>query len=78
VDALTKIQHIIEGTLGVGAGTVTAETRATDIREWDSLRHFVLVMELEEAFGCKFALAEVAEMDSVPKVLAAVQKRIPA
>lgn len=36
----------------------------------------LFIMEIEETFGFKFALEEIAELDSVEKILRAVQKRL--
>jgi len=78
VVAISEIPQIIAANLGVPAVHVRPESKASDFSEWDSLRHLLLVMEIEEKFGFKFALEEIARMDSVDKIVAAVQKRIAA
>ena len=71
-------KQIIAANLGVPAVNVRPESMALDFSEWDSLRRLLLVMEIEEKFGFKFALEEIASLDSVDKIVAAVQKRIAA
>ena len=44
---------------------VTDETCADDVEEWDSLRHITLISAVEKAFGMKFAMKEVLEMENV-------------
>ena len=36
--------------------TVTAETTAADIEEWDSLTHITLISEVEDAFAQRLGL----------------------
>ena len=44
---------------------VTDETCADDVEDWDSLRHITLISAVERAFGFKFAMKEVLEMENV-------------
>lgn len=44
---------------------VTDETCADDVEDWDSLRHITLISAVEKAFGMKFAMKEVLEMENV-------------
>jgi acyl carrier protein len=44
---------------------VTDETCADDVDDWDSLRHITLISAVEKAFGMKFAMKEVLEMENV-------------
>lgn len=44
---------------------VTDETCADDVEDWDSLRHITLVSAVEKAFGMKFSMREVLEMENV-------------
>ena len=39
--------------------TVTEETTAADIEDWDSLTHITLISEVEDAFGIKLSMKEV-------------------
>jgi acyl carrier protein len=78
VNNLEKIQNIVAANLGIPRTKVQPESKSSDFPEWDSLRHLVLVMDIEQAFGFKFALDEIAKLDSVEKILAAVQRRVPA
>ena len=44
---------------------VSDETCADDVEDWDSLRHITLISAVEKAFGMKFAMKEVLEMENV-------------
>lgn len=38
---------------------------AENVEGWDSLRHITLISAVEKAFGMKFAMKEVLEMENV-------------
>jgi acyl carrier protein len=78
VGTLEKIQTIVAGSLGIPRESVHAESKAEDLAGWDSLHHFMIMMEIEVAFGFKFSLQELAELDSVEKLLSAIQRRVSA
>jgi len=54
--------------------TVTAETTAADIEDWDSLTHITLISEVEDAFGIKFSMKAVLEMKNVGEMVAIIEK----
>jgi acyl carrier protein len=45
--------------------TLTRSTTARDVLAWDSLNHVRFVMEVERAFGVKFALGELQDLKNV-------------
>lgn len=45
--------------------TVTDQTTADDIEEWDSLEHINLLAAVEQAFGIKFNMGQVVSMKNV-------------
>ena len=45
--------------------TVTENTTAADIEDWDSLAHITLIAEVEDAFDIKFSMKEVTGMKNV-------------
>lgn len=53
--------------------TVTNETTANDIEDWDSLMHINLLSEIENEFGIHFQMKDVTGMrnvgDMVNKIL---------
>lgn len=54
--------------------TVTAETTAEDIEEWDSLTHITLISEVEDAFGIKFSMKDVLGMKNVGEMVDIIRK----
>ena len=49
--------------------TVSEETTAKDIDDWDSLMHITLVSEVEDAFGIHFEMKDVNQMANVGQMV---------
>ena len=75
MDTFEEIQKIVATNLGVSQASVRPESTTSDLPEWDSLNHLLIVMDIEKAFQFKFVLEEIAGLDSVEKILKAVEKR---
>lgn len=56
--------------------TVTAETTAADIEDWDSLEHINLIMAVESTFGVKFNMGEVTSMKNVGAMAELILKKL--
>lgn len=64
-----KILELIEEVLKVPSGTITVDTKAEDVEEWDSLAHVMLIGELEDRLGISIPLDEAVEITSVKEIL---------
>ncbi|MGD2069075.1 MAG: acyl carrier protein [Gemmatimonadota bacterium] len=53
-----------------------AGTPREQILEWDSLKHLQMVMAVEEAFGVRFAMERIPELDSIAAVRDAVSEQL--
>ena len=49
--------------------TITEETTADDIEEWDSLEHISLISAVEKAFKMRFTMKEVSGMKNVGEMM---------
>lgn len=56
--------------------TVTDETTADDIEEWDSLEHINLLAAVEQEFGMKFTMGQVVSMKNVGEMADIIISRI--
>ena len=56
--------------------TVTPETTADDIEDWDSLTHTTLISEVEDAFDIKFAMKDVLGMKNVGEMADIIEKNV--
>ena len=77
MDTVGQVKNILASGLGASSAAVHSESKASDFPEWDSLRHLELMMDIEHAFKVKFTLEEIAKMDSVEKIVAALQEKVP-
>lgn len=64
-----KVIGLIESVLKVPAGTVTVQTRAQDLEQWDSLAHVMIIGALEEQLGIEIPLEEAVEIEDVAGIL---------
>jgi acyl carrier protein len=71
-----RVYAIFAEELALDAETVTLDLSYNSIPEWDSIAHMHVVMALEEAFGINFTDAEIPELTTVSKVVAAVERRL--
>ena len=56
--------------------TISAETTAPDIEDWDSISNIQLLVTIEQAFnGIKFSTGEVANMKNVGEMVDAIKKK---
>lgn len=56
--------------------TLTIQTNNEDILDWDSLAHVRLILAVEKEFGCRFESTEIANLNNVGGLAAAVASRI--
>jgi acyl carrier protein len=75
VGIFETIQSVISENLDVPVESVRSDSKAADFPAWDSVQHLVLVMDIEHKFDFKFSLEEIAEMNSVERIVKAVEKR---
>ena len=55
--------------------TVSAETVADDIEDWDSMMHITLVGAVEDEFGIRFKMGEVSTMKNVGEMAEIIASR---
>ncbi len=56
--------------------TVTDETTAADIEDWDSLEHINLLVAIEREFEIKFTMGETSEMKNVGEMVTAISEHL--
>ena len=71
-----RVCTILMDELTLDKEEITPELTYNSIPEWDSVAHMHLVMSLEEAFDVTFGDTEIAELTSVAKIIAAIERRI--
>lgn len=56
--------------------TVSDNTTADDIEDWDSLEHINLIVAVEKKFNMKFTMGEVTSMKNVGAMVDIIEVRI--
>ena len=75
-DVIERLTPIFRDVFGKPSLTITRETSARDIENWDSLNHVTLVMEVERAFGVRFALGELQDLKNVGALAALIERKL--
>ena len=70
-----KVQAAIRSVLG--DLPLTDETTAADVPEWDSLRHMLIIAEIEDRCGITFISAEMEAPRCVGDLIALVERKAP-
>ena len=52
--------------------TLSEETTADDIEDWDSLMHITLISEVEDAFDVHFSMKDVTGMHNVGEMVSII------
>jgi len=54
---------------------VTPELTASDVDEWDSLRHIRLVAAVEKKYGLSFSAAEIGRLKNVGQLVSLIEAK---
>ncbi|MFA6236637.1 MAG: acyl carrier protein [Bacteriovorax sp.] len=71
----SDINYILCEVFDVDPSQVTLTTSKDDLDEWDSMKQLELITALEKKFSIKFTMDEMISIDSVPKIMEAIEKR---
>ncbi len=77
-EILTKLEEIFREVFMEESITLTPETQSSDIDDWDSLNHVLLLSQVEGEFGMKFQAQEARCMKNVGEMVNIIQERIQA
>ena len=75
-NTLTIVQNICRKVFNDSSLIITDQTSATEIANWDSLNHVVLIMEIEKVFNIKFALGELQDLKNVGSLVQIIDKKV--
>ncbi len=74
-DVLKKLNEVFADVFDLDGITITRETTANDIEEWDSLEHITLISAVESTFKMKFKMKEVSTMKNVGEMIDIIAER---
>ena len=72
---LEQIHQIFIDVLDENDIVITAETRAEDIDEWDSLNHIHLIVAIEKYFQVKFSTHEINNWQNVGEMCRSISEK---
>ena len=60
-----KLNEVFRDVFDDESITLSENTTANDIEDWDSLMHITLISEIEDSFDIKFAMKDVIGMKNI-------------
>ena len=76
MDILEMIQPVFRDIFDDETLTVSAETVAADIEDWDSFAQMQIVMGVEDMFGISFSTEEVTGFKNVGDIVKTIEKHV--
>ena len=64
-EILARINTVVSDALQSGKITLTRETKAMQVRGWDSLSHTIILIALEDAFACTLPVERTLALKNV-------------
>jgi acyl carrier protein len=74
-EIIAQLNPIFRDVLDNDAISISPETKADDIEEWDSLNHIQLVVAIEKHFKVRFTAAEINGWKNVGDMCKAIVQR---
>lgn len=75
-DILSKVQNIFRDVLDEENISLTSQTTANDIEEWDSLTHIQLVVAIEKSFKIEFTSKEILSWKNVGEMVETIHAKL--
>jgi acyl carrier protein len=75
MDTEKKVSKIIAKVLEVSPDIINEDTAVGDLKEWDSLRHLVVITEVEKEFQIMFEAEEIMELEDVSDFVAIIEEK---
>lgn len=75
MSVLEQLQDIFREAFDDDELTVSPETTAKDIEDWDSLMQIQLIVAAERSFGVKFTTQEMSSLKNVGDFVALIEKK---
>lgn len=76
MEIIEKLTTIFREELDNEEITVTRETTADDVEEWDSLSHIQLIVAVEKAFGIRFTSSEIQGWNNVGEMADSIAAKL--
>lgn len=74
-EIFTRIEAISKKIFGQGT-MITEETSSSDIEQWDSMNHVVLISTIEKEFGVTFDIMEVININKFGDFVNLIEQKL--
>ena len=74
-EVIGQLEPIFRDVLDQPGLTLTAESNASNVDDWDSLAHISIVSAVEKQFKIKFTLAELQTLKNVGDMAELIKKK---
>lgn len=71
-----QVIETIAEVLEVSPSQINEDTAIGDLQSWDSLRHIIIISELEKKFNLSFDAEIIMDLEDVSDIVAAVEERV--
>lgn len=78
MSTIEKLQDIFRDVFDDDTLSITNDTSAKDIDEWDSLTHMELIAEVEKTFDIKLTTAQIKDAQNVGDLVNAIDNQVSA
>ena len=75
-DILKTLTSIIREVLELPELTLSTDTSAADVDEWDSMTHIQIIAGIEAHYKIRFALGELQSLKNVGDMIGLIQKKL--
>ena len=76
IDIIKKLGNIFQDVFDDESLTISNDTTAEDIDDWDSLAHINLIVAIEKDFNIKLTLGELQGLQNVSDMVALIGEKI--
>jgi acyl carrier protein len=69
-----RVTQIISNIMNIPITKISVDSSSESVEQWESMKHIQLILALEEEFDVQFDDEQIAELQSVSLIVAAIEK----
>jgi acyl carrier protein len=75
-EILARLQPVFRDVLDDESIVIAPDSKASDVKGWDSVAHIRILIAVEQEFGIQFDTAEINALDNVGDLITLVGKHL--